>query len=71
MPRHELGIIENINIDELIKKFKNNKFNLKAKIITYRLFHEYKPKKYDCISIDDFIISKIKDLDFKSYAFNF
>lgn len=43
MPRHELGIIENIDIDELIRKFKNNKLNLKDKIITYRLFHECKP----------------------------
>ena len=71
MPRHELGIIENINIEELIKKFKNRKLNLKARIITYRLFHEYKPRKYGCISVDDFIVAKIRDLDFKSYAFNF
>ena len=71
MPRHELGIIENINIEELIRKFKNNKLNIRARIITYRLFYEYKPSKDDCISIDDFIMVKIKDLDFKSYAFNF
>lgn len=71
MPRHELGIIENIDIDELIRKFKNNKLNLKDKIITYRLFHECKPSKYDCISGDEFIMEKIRNLDFKSYAFNF
>lgn len=40
MPRHELGIIENINIEELIRKFKNNKLNIRARIIIYRLFHE-------------------------------
>ena len=71
MLTHEFGIINNIDMNKLIYEFKNSKFNFPVKIKTYNLFHEYKPQKYGCISVDDFIVSKIKYLNFKSYVFNF